>query len=81
MLVVVGISFNLIIIRVDKGIAFGDSDVGSLSAMSFPLTFLSTPREEVARNIQVTISRDIHDDFGAAHKGTRKENDMGPVDR
>ena len=62
MLVVVGISFNLIIIRVDKGIALGDS----LPPESLPLNFAPTPSENTSRGIEVEISRDIRNDTGDA---------------
>jgi hypothetical protein len=51
MVVVVGISFNLIIIRVDQGIAVGETYVGSTHLPSIPLHFRSSEHAQQDRTV------------------------------
>lgn len=59
MVIVVGISFNLIIIRVDKGVAVGETYVDSGPITSIPLSFRSGPRKGANSGVEVSISRDV----------------------
>jgi hypothetical protein len=67
MVVVVGISFNLIIIRVNKGIAVGDTpatNTHTSSTPSIPLHLLRSRRTQRAADVgvEVTVSTVVHQD-------------------
>lgn len=59
MVVVVGISFNLIIIRVDKGIAVGGTYVPTTQATSIPLKIRTGRSTQGSNGVEVMISRDV----------------------
>ncbi len=68
MVVVVGISFNLIIIRVDKGIAVGGNNgTYAETAPSIPLNFRRHPPNHTTTydlevSVDVSVSRDVDQD-------------------
>ena len=65
MVITVGISFNLIIIRVDKGVAVGETYVDSQPMTSIPLSFRSNQQRRGANSgVEVMVSQDI--DYGAS---------------
>ena len=73
MVVVVGISFNLIIIRVDKGIAVGTTYASTTHVnTSIPLKFRSTRRTDApasSAGVEVVISTDVDRDNGDVEQG------------
>lgn len=79
MVVIVGISFNLIIIRVDKASSLSMPSTASVGGTSFPLRFVRSEGagDVTQRNVEIMISRDVS--FNVSASETDKEEGAASV--